>query len=180
MLRNKWASDFFFFLTVWIGLRSRRGYFITGPKQCSSFQVKLLETPPTPLFCINTEAGGGKREIPRFGGVGLGLVFWWCFGFGWFVRCFGCVGFFGFVVVGRREKRSAARLRGAVPAWEAANFPEEATEPPPSLAASLHPSGSAGSSRQPKVTCSAAAAVQSLAPELNTTLNDVALSTRDT
>lgn len=111
----------------------------------------------------------------------LGLLGWGCF-FGSVLVLVGLFGFFGFVVVvvERREKRSAARLRGAVPAWEAANFPEEATEPPPSLAASLHPSGSAGSSREPKVTCSAAAAVQSLAPELNTTLNDVALSTRDT
>lgn len=104
------------------------------------------------------------------------MRFFWCvflFVVGFLFVCF---------LIGRREKGSVARLRGEVRTWEAANFPEEAAEPqpPPGWAASPHPSASAGSSRQPSVTCSAAAAVQSLAPELNTTLNDVTLSTRDT
>lgn len=80
VLRNKWASDFFFFLTVWIGLRSRRGYFITGPKQCSSFQVKLLETHPHP-FILHKHRGWRRktRDTPFWGcwvGVGFLVVFW--------------------------------------------------------------------------------------------------------
>ncbi|XP_052662336.1 uncharacterized protein LOC128150285 isoform X1 [Harpia harpyja] len=88
-LRNKWASEFF--LTVWIGLRSRRGYFTTGPKQCSSFQVKLLGTPP-PLYFAWTQRL--EEENVRY--PVLGVLGWGCFFGGVLVL----VGWFGVLVVG--------------------------------------------------------------------------------